>query len=183
MPRKLLVAALVLVAALAVVLFGAESRPGSGGACDDDATPPPGCAELALTPGPGTSTPPPIGATGAVIGVARLDASAEPSAAAGGWTATLSVTVTDDVDNVVAGALVTGVWSDGASPSSCTTDESGTCAFTSAHDAIGPRREVTWKLSSLTKPGMTMAEGSSATARCSALPDTGAPRCTVEATL
>lgn len=168
MSRKLLVATLAVVAALAVALFGAESRSGN-----ED-------REFALTPE--ASTPSTEGATRPVIGVASLDAQAEPSASAGGWSATLSVTVTDASDVVVAGAVVTGVWSDGASSAACTTGETGTCSFTSAHDAIGPATEVTWKLSSVTKPGATMAEGSSATARCS-VPEAAAPRCTVEATL
>jgi hypothetical protein len=180
MSRKLLVATLAIVAALAVALFGAESRSGNESACDDE-SPPSECSELALTPG--TSTPSTNReAAGSVIGVASLDAQAEPSAASGGWSATLSVTVTDEHDVVVAGAVVTGVWSDGASSASCTTGDTGTCSFTSQHEAITAAREVTWKLSSVTKPGATMAEGSTATARCTS-PDVGAPRCTVEATL
>jgi hypothetical protein len=44
------------------------------------------------------------------------------------WQATVGITIRDETGEAVAGATVTGVWSDGASGSdSCVTDEAGHC--------------------------------------------------------
>jgi subtilisin family serine protease len=74
--------------------------------------------------------PPPPPPPGSTAHVGDLDASV--SSVKRNWQATVSVTVHDASENVLAGAVVTGTWAGGASGTvTCTTNAAGTCSVAS----------------------------------------------------
>jgi general secretion pathway protein G len=132
------------------------SAPSSGVTFADGVTSPAtidGCTgdELALTPPSDTPT---IGATASGSTVHPGDPGTPD------FTASVTVTVTDQDHVVVEGAVVAGAWSDGATGTGCTTDASGSCTFGSSHSTPLPNTPVTWTLSSTTKTGYDQASGS-----------------------
>lgn len=63
------------------------------------------------------------------MSVADLDGSSANGGRGGKWSATVTVTVNDNVGDPVSGATVSGDWSNGAKgSSSCTTDGAGQCS-------------------------------------------------------
>lgn len=118
--------------------------------------------ELAFTPDPPSSVP-----SGSAISLASASGTTFHPDHGDDFTATLQVTVTDQADVAVMGAVVAGSWSDGASDAGCTTAADGTCSFTSAHSTPTPAVDVTWSLVSVTKSGYDTAPGSTATVVCS----------------
>ncbi|MGH2357796.1 MAG: PKD domain-containing protein [Candidatus Limnocylindria bacterium] len=70
----------------------------------------------------------------------------------GGWTATMTVTVQDNVATRVSGATVTGTWTTGAT-GGCTTTTNGTCSFTlNVGRKIG---SVTWTVANISHATLT----------------------------
>ena len=143
--RILVAIAIVVLVGIAVVGAGAIR-----GSSDDS-------GNLAFTPD--------TASTGAPIGVASAMGSSTPSAGGDGWTATLTVTVTDASDTVIGGASVTGRWSDESTPAGCITASDGTCSFESTH-AASTSNEATWTLSSVTKKGHDSAAGNTSKVTC-----------------
>jgi general secretion pathway protein G len=143
-----------------------KSAPESGVTFADGVTNPAsidGCTgELAFTPDPPSSVP-----SSSTISVASASGTTFHPDHGDDFTATLHVTVIDQADVAVEGAVVTGSWSDGASDSGCTTAADGTCSFVSAHSTPTPAVDVTWSFSSVTKNGSSAAAGSTATVVCS----------------
>ncbi|MCI0397213.1 MAG: Ig-like domain-containing protein [Chloroflexi bacterium] len=81
------------------------------------------------TPTPTPIPPTPTPAPSSTMHVGDLDGAGTPSGRR--WNATVTITVHDQNDNPVAGATVTGNWSNGASGSStCTTNSNGQCSVT-----------------------------------------------------
>ena len=119
--------------------------------------------ELALTPDPPSSVP----SGTPTVSVASASGSSFHPGHGDDFTATLHVTVTDQADVAVQGAVVAGSWSDGASVAGCTTAADGTCSFVSAHSTPTPAVDVTWSLTSVTKSGYGAAPGTTATVVCS----------------
>jgi lysophospholipase L1-like esterase len=110
------------------------------------------------------------GATGSVT--QQVTVSAAPSGMAsiggltssaslrkGGWTATVTILVLDDVQALVSGATVSGSWSTGPG-SSCTTGASGTCTV-----SLNLGKKVTsvlWTVSGITHATLTYDPGGNA---------------------
>lgn len=89
----------------------------------------------------------------ATLGLVAVGGTTLRSGTTDDWTVNVSVSVADGAGSPVAGALVSGAWSDGASGSSCTTGGAGSCSFSSAHTTSNPSIARTWNLSSVTKAG------------------------------
>jgi lysophospholipase L1-like esterase len=70
----------------------------------------------------------------------------------GGWSATVTVTVVDEVDAPVSGAAVSGSWTGGAN-GGCTTGSSGTCTF--SVNVAKKTTLTTWTVSGITHPTRT----------------------------
>src|SRR5207244_2135785 len=76
------------------------------------------------------------------------------------WSATVAITVHTAQHSLVAGALVTGSWSGGASGSaSCTTGAAGTCSVTSPSIRKN-LQSVTWTVSGVSSGGLVYQPGS-----------------------
>ena len=70
----------------------------------------------------------------------------------GGWTATVSVTLTDSNGRPVSGATVTGTWTTGAT-GTCTTSAVGSCAF--SVNVSKKTASVTWSVSTIVHATLT----------------------------
>ena len=68
------------------------------------------------------------------------------------WSATVTITVHDSSENPLAGAVVSGVWSNGANGSgTCTTDASGQCSI--SRNVRNTSNSATFTVSNVTKGG------------------------------
>ena len=129
-----------------------DAAPTSGLAFTDGETTPAtadGCRALTASP----TSPPPASSAPTSVAVTNLEGTTLRDDHTDDWTATVTVTVADDLGNGIDSAEVTGVWSDAATPASCTTGPSGACSFTSPHTTPNPSTERTWTVSSVTKAG------------------------------
>ena len=68
----------------------------------------------------------------------------------GGWTATVTVSVRDATESLVAGATVTGTWSTGGI-GTCVTASTGSCSF--ATSVSRKSTSITWVVTSIAAPG------------------------------
>lgn len=110
--------------------------------CDSTGTPP-------------TPTPPPSGNT---LHVGDLDNASTPNG--NNWNAVVVVTVHDQNDAPVAGAVVSGAWSNGTSGSgTCTTNASGQCSLTRTN-IRGSISAVTFSVTNVTLSSFTYQPGS-----------------------
>jgi hypothetical protein len=73
------------------------------------------------------------------------------------WSATVTVTVHDATEKLIAGAVVSGGWSPGAS-GACTTSRKGTCAITASGLPLGAT-SVSFTVSRVTLTGYTCHAG------------------------
>jgi hypothetical protein len=142
--RAALVIAVVVLVGITVVGAGAFR-----GRSDD--------GQLALTPDPPS--------TGSPIGVASAMGSSALSTT-GGWTTTVTLTVTDASDTVIEGAVVAGTWSDDTTPAGCTTTADGTCTFEATHRTSTASADASWTLTSVAKDGHAAAEGNTSKVTC-----------------
>lgn len=106
--------------------------------------------------------PPPEGPTG----LSLATASGSSASRKGGWTATITVSVLDNLGDPVSGATVSGTWSTGGS-GGCTTGGAGSCSFS----ANMPKKtaSATWTVTGISHatlaydPGGNTATGATAT--------------------
>lgn len=97
--------------------------------CDSTGNPPP--ATATPTAGP-TPTPTVTPAPGGTLHVGDLDNASTSNPTS--WNAIVVITIHDQQENPIAGALVSGEWSNGTTGTgSCTTDLNGQCALTRAN--------------------------------------------------
>lgn len=113
------------------------------------------------TPLPPTETPIPPTATpgngGTTVHVEALDGSATRNGR--NWTATVTITVEDDLGNAISGATVDASWSAGVSGTvSCTTDGSGQCDLTNS-SLVRQNSSVTLTVDDIIASGFTYAPG------------------------
>jgi hypothetical protein len=102
-----------------------------------------------------TPTPPPSGNT---LHVGDLDNASTPSG--NNWNAVVVVTVHDQNDAPLAGAVVSGAWSNGTSGSgTCTTNASGQCSLTRTN-IRGSISAVTFSVTNVTLSSFTYQPGS-----------------------
>ena len=106
-----------------------------------------------VTPGP-TATP----GTGVVVHIGDLDGSGTPLQN-NRWDATVTFTVHDANENPIAGATVSGSWSNGANGSaSCVTNALGQCSVTK-NNVRGTFSSVTFTVNNVTSAGNTYDAG------------------------
>jgi hypothetical protein len=111
-----------------------------------------------FTPGP-TATPTATpGGGSTILHVGDLDGSSASSGSR--WDASVVLTLHDGTENPIAGATISGLWSNGASGSgSCVTDANGQCSISK----LGLRNSISsisFTVTSVTKSGYTYQAGS-----------------------
>ena len=113
--------------------------------------------------GDGGDTPTPV-----TVGLAAAAGTTHRDGHSDDWTATVTVTVKDSNGDPVAGATVSGAWTDGHSDSGCTTGAGGSCTFTSGHTSHTPSQQddQVWTLSSVTASGASMGTNSVSSLTC-----------------
>ena len=149
-----------------------KSAPASGLAFTDGHTTPAtpdGCDASSAS---GTTSSTTSSSVPSSVGVAALGGTTHHIGHTNDWTATVTVSVADQASSGVDGVQVSGSWSDGSTPSSCTTDASGGCSFTSPHTTTNAADARTWTVSSVSKAGYGAGSNAATAVTCRR---TGAP--------
>ena len=134
-----------------------DEAPESGVTIADGVTSPAtqdGCRateELALTP------------DGPALTITELAGTTKRDKETVNWSTDIVMKVVDGDGAAVGGATVDGTWSDGAEPSSCTSNPSGRCTFETNPHTVAT---ATWTLDAITKDGYDTGASATSTLSC-----------------